>query len=87
MEIEINGIKYRQKEPPERKPMSKTLMALMVMSEMANDYGMCGNSKPKETPKVNVIKEYELIQNKQSKLTKSQRDWVVRQFEKNFEVI
>lgn len=83
--IEINGIKYQQKEQERRKPMSKTLMALMVMSEMANGYGMYGNSKPKENPKVDIVKEFGLIQQNKSKLSKSERDWVVWQFERNFE--
>ena len=83
--IEINGIKYQQKEHEKRKPMSKTLMALMVMSEMANGYGMYGNSKPKENPKVDIVKEFGLIQQKKSNLSKSERDWVVWQFERNFE--
>ena len=85
MEIEINGIKYRQKEQPKRKPMSKTLMAMMVMAEMAEGYGMGGSSRQKETPNVDIVKEYELIQQKKSNLSKSQRDWVIWQFEKNFE--
>ena len=83
--IEINSIKYRQKEQERRKPMSKILMALMVMSEMANGYGMYGNSKPKESPKVDIVKEFGLIQQKKSNLSKSERDWVVWQFERNFE--
>lgn len=89
MEIEINGIKYQQKEQPKRKPMSKLMMSLMVMAEMANSFGMYGqygkSNQQKETPKVDLIKEYELIQQKKSNLSKSQRDWVVWQFEKNFE--
>ena len=32
-----------------------------------------------------IITEYELIQKKHSKLTKSKRDWVISQFERNFE--
>lgn len=85
MEIEINGVKYQQKEQPKRKPMSKTLMAMMVMAEMAGSFGMGGGSRQKETPKVDIVKEYGLIQQKKSNLSKSQRDWVVWQFEKNFE--
>lgn len=82
--IEINGITYQQKEQPKRKPMSKTLMSLMLMAEMS--YGMYGGgNKHKETPKVNIVKEYGLIQQKKSNLSKSERDWVVWQFERNFE--
>jgi len=80
MEIKINGIKYRPKEQPKRKQMSKTFMTMMVMAEM-----YYGRSKQKENSKVDIIKEYELIQQKKSNLSKSGRDWVVWQFEKNFE--
>jgi hypothetical protein len=82
MEIEINGVKYQQKEQPKRKPMSKTLAAMLMMGFGSLDpYA----KKPKETPKVDIIKEYGLIQQKKSNLSKSQRNWVVWQFEKNFE--
>lgn len=92
MEIEINGIKYRQKEqPPKRNlPQSKTLMMLMTMAAMADGFGMFGvpaYKKEKEMPKVDIIKEYELIQQKKSNLSRSQRDWIIWQFEKNFEPI
>lgn len=84
MEIEINGVKYQQKEQPKRKPMSKT-MATMLM--MASAFGALDPyaKKPKEHPIVDIIKEYGLIQQKKSNLSKSQRDWVVWQFEKHFE--
>ena len=85
MEIEINGVKYQQKEQPKRKPISKSLMAMMIMAEMAGSFGMGSSSRQKETPNVDIVKEYELIQQKKSNLSKSQRDWVVWQFEKNFE--
>jgi hypothetical protein len=85
MEIEINGVKYQQKEQPKRKPMSKSLMTLFFMAEMAGSFGMGGGSSQKETPNVDVVKEYGLVQQKKSNLSKSQRDWVVWQFEKNFE--
>lgn len=87
MEIEINGVKYQQKEQPKRKPMSKALITMMLMGEMAGGFGIGGGSRQKETPNVDIIKEYGLIQQKKSGLSKSQRDWVVWQFEKNFEPI
>lgn len=81
--IEINGIAYKQKEQPKRKPMSKAMMMLMALSSL-DPYGGYGQ-KQKETPNVDIVKEYGLIQLKKSLLSKSQRDWVVWQFEKNFE--
>ena len=66
MEIEINGIKYRQKEKAKRKPISKTMAALLVMSEVFNSLDPYAK-QPKREPSVNIIKEFELIQNKQSR--------------------
>lgn len=83
--IEINGIKYQQKEQQKRKPMSKTLMSTMLMAEMVNGPIISGRSKQKSAPKVDIIKEYELIQLKKSALSSSTRKWVVWQFEKNYE--
>jgi len=80
--IEINGIKYKQKAQERQKPMSKILMTLMIMAEMSNGYGISENSKPKQNPKVDIVKEFGLIQQKKSK-----QDWVVRQFERNFEQV
>lgn len=39
--------------------------------------------KEKEIPN-DIVKEYGLIQQKKSNLSKSQRDWIVWKFEKNF---
>lgn len=84
MEVEINGITYRQKVQQKSKPMSKTLSTILVMAGM---YGGLGYEKKTDTPNVDIVKEYELIQLKKSQLSKSQRDWVVIQFKKNFEPI
>ena len=84
MEIEINGVKYQQKEQPKRKPMSKTMTTMLMMASAFGSLDPYAK-KPKETPKVDIVKEYGLIQQKKSNLSRSQRDWVVWQFEKNFE--
>ena len=83
-EIEINGIKYQQKEQPKRKPMSKTMTAMLMMASAFITLDPC-SKKPKEQPKVDIIKEYGLIQQKKSNLSRSQREWVVWQFERNYE--
>jgi len=83
--MEINGIKYQQKEEPKRNPMPKTLMALMLMAQMTD--GIYGNSKPKTRPKIDIVKEFELIQQKKSNLSRSQREWVIIQFEHYYEVV
>jgi hypothetical protein len=43
------------------------------------------NEKTDEEPDVNIVAEYELIIKKLSKLTKSKRDRIIRQFERNYE--
>ena len=45
------------------------------------------SSTPTARPNVNIITEFELIQKKQSKLSKSNRDWVIRQFNKYYKEI
>jgi hypothetical protein len=46
------------------------------------------NSTPaKKRPNLDIVKEYALIQQKKSLLTKSQRDWVVFQFESKYELV
>ena len=88
MNIEINGITYRQKEQPKRKPISKTMAAMLMMAnayEYMNPY-----SRPQKSEKqldIDIVKEYGLIQQKKSNLSRSQRDWVVWQFEKTFEKV
>lgn len=83
--VEINGIKYREKEK-EQNRFPKTMIRLTLM---ASAFAALDPYSPKqetfEAPDVNIVTEYELIQKKQSKLSKSKRDWVVWQFERNFE--
>jgi len=83
--VEINGIRYREKEK-EQNMFPKRISRLMLM---ASAFAALDPYSPKqktfEAPDVNIVTEYELIQKKQSKLTKSKRDWVVCQFERNFE--
>jgi hypothetical protein len=88
MEIEINGKKYIEIERPQEKKYSKSFSKLYMMAMIFG--GMCGNSGNtinKETPKVDIIKEFELIQQKKSKLSKSNRDWVENQFLNKFREI
>jgi hypothetical protein len=84
MTIEINGILYQQKEQPKAKPMNKMMTTMLMMASAYSSLDPYAK-KPKETPNVDVVREYELIQLKKSNLSKSQRDWVIRQFEEHFE--
>ena len=83
--IEINGKKYLQKELPERtKVRGGQFMALAAAMGMMSGIIYKNSKAQKEIPKVNIPEEYGLIQQKKSKLSRQQRDWVVFQFEKNF---
>ncbi len=75
-ELIINGKKYIQN--PKRESKSYLLSTIFK----AYDYytGYYG----RELNKINIITEFELIQQKESKLSKSIRDWVESQFNKHF---
>jgi len=81
-EIEINGIKYQQIEQAAKKPMGK--MAMMMLALGGMDYK---SSNPKQRPMVDIEKEFELIQLKQSKLSRNDREWVVYSFNKLYKQI
>lgn len=86
MEVEINGIRYRNRK---QKPMATIRPSVHSALIMASAFASFDPyyKKRKEPPRVDIVKEYELIQNKESRLSRSRRDWVVDQFEKNFERI
>ena len=80
MEIEINGLKYRQKEQNNQHTARSSRMStlLMTMGFMFSSQGSLGTSKrQRETPKVNLVEEFRLIQEKKSNLSRKDRDWVV----------
>lgn len=81
--IEINGEEYLQLEKQNKgsklsPTVSKVLMMAIAFSSLNS------SNKQKERPEVNIIAEFELIQQKKSKLSRLNRDWVERQFYKNF---
>ena len=80
--IEING-KYYQQKPSSTTQMSGKLQAMLLMS-MAMTTMVGGGGYGRKRPQVDIIEEYKLIQQKKSKLSKSDRDWVKYQFRKNF---
>jgi len=89
MEIEINGLKYRQKEQNNQQTarQSKTSVMLMGMAMMFGGQGSVGTSKQREKPKVNIVEEFKLIKEKKSKLPRKDRDWVVFQFNRYYEIV
>ena len=90
MEIDINGLKYRQKEQNNQQTTRQSRMSviLMGMAMMFGAQGSIGTSKrQRETPKVNIVEEFKLIQEKKSKLSRKDRDWVVFQFNRYYEIV
>ena len=82
--VEINGVKYRKTKKKPTK-MSKSMVSFLALTGMLSG-GM--NSKKKSTgPEIDITSEYELIQNKKSKLSRRQRDMVVWMFERDYEKI
>lgn len=80
MEIEINGLKYRQKET--KKP-SKNFVKLVSMAQIFGGLKLQNNN----IQGVNIVEEFKLIQEKKSKLSRTQRDSVIFQFNRNFELV
>ncbi len=87
--FELNGAKYApiKIESREHKPHLSKLMGILSRTSMIyTPYLNCGGSQyNRELPNdTDIIKEYGLIQKKQSKLSKWERDMVVRIFERNY---
>jgi hypothetical protein len=89
----LNGVKYAPIKTEQRKHnhVSSKLGVIMAMGSMIympymNDLYDYGESQyQRKLPDgTDIIKEYGLIQKKQSKLSKWERDMVVRIFEKNY---
>lgn len=86
-EFFINGVGYRTKERESSRGsrvLSKFALMAMAFSEMDP---FTPRAKKHDTPKVDIVKEYGLIQQKKSHLSKSERDWVVHMFNQNYEQI
>jgi len=84
----INGVEYQQIEIPEKK--SKGSRAILAGLSMAIPYMMQSyDSSPRSRslPPVNLVKEFELIQQKKSKLSKWERDQVVKIFNQRYTVV
>lgn len=91
--FDLNGVRYAPIKTEQRKHnyVSSKLGGIMAMASMIympymNDLYGYGESKyERKLPEgTDIVKEYGLIQNKQSKLSKWERDMVVRIFEKNY---
>lgn len=88
--FELNGVRYAPIKPnPVHKHVSSKLGGIMAMGSMVylpyvNDLYGEGKYTRKLPEGTDILKEYGLIQNKQSKLSKWDRDMVVAIFEKQY---
>lgn len=80
MEIEVNGIKYRQKET--KKP-SKNFVKLVSMAQIFGGLKLPNSN----IQGVNIVEEFRLIQEKKSKLSRKQRDSVIYEFNRYYEMV
>lgn len=94
--FELNGVRYApiKKEQRKHKHVSSKLGGIMAMASMIylpymNDlYGYGEKGYERKLPEgTDIVKEYGLIQDKKSKLSKWERDMVVFIFEKNFKPV
>jgi len=91
--FELNGVKYAPIKKEQKKHTNYTskvggilAMASMIYMPYMNDlYGYGESSYERKLSEgTDIVKEYGLIQNKQSNLSKWERDMVVRIFERNY---
>jgi hypothetical protein len=85
--FEINGIKYAPiKKEPKNPSNSKSGILRQLVEYMPINYGWGGgNNTPRTLPShIDIVTEYGLIELKQSKLTKWERDEVIRVFNKTY---
>jgi hypothetical protein len=81
----LNGVKYAPIKTEQSKHMSSKLGGIMSIASMNDLHGYGESQYQRKLPDgTDIVKEYGLIQKKQSKLSKWERDMVVRIFEKNY---
>ncbi len=80
--IEINGEKYVRRHQ-EKKRHSSRLNTIMIMAAMFGG-GPGFGTYDRKRPTVDLVKEFELIQQKKSNLSRSDRHWVEYQFKLNY---
>lgn len=71
--ITINGIAYKERE----KPKKNKVVEINLRAYDESTY-------KRERPDINLEAEFELIDNKQSKLSRNDRDWVISTFNKKY---
>lgn len=79
-DLKIDGVGYMEKFPSRDIRFSKTLAALSYMNGFKDPM-----FKSVDMPPYNLIDEFTLIQRKESKLTRKQREFIIAQFNRTYE--
>lgn len=82
--ITINGKNYKQVERKSSKLGSKMSTMLLTYALVAAGSIGSANRTITEKPKLDIVKEYELILQFKSKLSRAQREYVKKTFNRNF---
>lgn len=90
-DLEISGTKYKRIEKQKSYPRYAELSEILhsdIYELYINELSyLASNTEKLPMPKVDIVSEFTLIQNKASKLSKRERDWVVSQFNKQFYIV
>lgn len=86
--IEIEG-KIYEKIPQQSSSngISKKLLSMLAISASMYSDATGGSNYQRERPSVNLIEEFKLIQQKKSKLNRSDMEWVISKFKKLYKEI
>lgn len=85
-DIVINGNGWNEKPKKQMSGRMSSLISMLASFQCFDSSMYYGNSYNRSLPKgINIIQEYGLIELKQSKLLKWERDAVILLFERNFE--
>jgi len=83
--IEINGIKYKRNDTENvNKSRSAFFKFTVLTMAMTGGIGTPSLGGSRKRPAVDLEKEFALIQNKKSKLSRNDRSWVEYTFNKNY---
>lgn len=86
--ITINGVNYERIPRSAPNLKGKSVSLSLLLASMPNfeysRYGGGGPPRSKPLPVDDIVKEYELIQRKKSKLSRNERDRVVVAFKRKY---
>lgn len=87
--ITVNGVDYVEREvnTKHNASMSKYVSAMLGIYALSMTFNNQFKNSKGEAPNVNIIEEFKLIQKKESNLSRSEREWVIRQFNKKFKTL